>query len=292
MTSPRTVLVTGATGTVGRPLALRLADDPELRVRALVRSPDRAQDLAPAGITLVEGDFESADALARACLGVDTLVLVTAANPRAADQAHAAIAAARKAGVRKVVRLSAVKADPDGPTDNTRQHGRTEAELRATGMTFVLLRPMAFMQNLLWSLSPVLATGQLFQGVGAAKLALVDTRDVVDALASATLSDDFDGRVYELTGPRSIGYAEVAEVLAGALGRPVQYVAVPPQAAGESMRALGADDWTVQLVHDYSTAYGRGFGDFTTDAVAQLTGHPARDIAAFVHEVVVPATRA
>lgn len=229
MAERNTILVTGATGTIGRPLTTRLAADPSLRVRALVRDPEKAGTIGNA--ELVRGDFGDAASLASAMKGIDTLVLVTAAGAHAFEQAHAAITAAREAGVRKLVRLSAIKADPEGPTDNTRQHGRTEAEIRASGLTYVFLRPAAFFQNLLWSAQTVLGQGQLYQGTGAAKVGFIDTRDVVDALFAAATSDRFDGQALELTGPRSIDYHEVAAALGRALGRTITYVPGPSRSA-------------------------------------------------------------
>jgi uncharacterized protein YbjT (DUF2867 family) len=292
MAHPTTILVTGATGTVGRPLALQLARNPELHVRALVRDPERARELAEAGIELRTGSFEDAASLAAAIAEVDTVVLLTAANPRASEQAHAMIEAARTAKVRRIVRLSAIKASIDGPTENTRQHGRTEAELAASGIPFVAVRPAAYLQNLLWSLHGVLAEGRLFHGIGDARIALIDTRDVTDALARLAVDDGFDGQRLELTGPRSLGYDEIAAALAEALARPVQAIAVTPEAMGEAMRGFGADPWMAKLGQDYETAYRAGWGDFTTDAVQTLTGHPARTLASFVGEVVVPASKA
>lgn len=285
------ILVTGATGTVGRPLSLQLAARDGLRVRALVRDPGKAADLVDAGVEVVGGDFGDDASLARAMSGIGTVVLITAPGAHASAQAHAAIAAARAAGVEKIVRLSAIKASVDGPTDNTRQHGRTEAELRESGLTFVALRPSAFFQNFLWSAAPILGEGRLYAGSGGAKVGFIDTRDVVDALAAAATTDRFDGQSLELTGPRSVDHDEVAAALGRALGREVAHVAITPEQSSEPLRAMGADAWTVQLVADYARAYAKGWGDFVTDAVQQLTGHAPRDVDSFARDVFVPATR-
>lgn len=290
MTNAKTILITGATGTIGRPLARSLAKARGVRLCALVRNPASAADLADAGVALVPGSFEDPASLAAAMSGVDTLVLITAANSRAAEQAAAAIEAAR--GVRRIIRLSAVKASVDGPTDNTRQHGRTEAALRATGAATTILRPMAFFQNLLWSVDAVALQGTLSQAIGDARLSLIDTRDVVEALERVTLFDRHDGKTFELTGPAAIGYAQVAESLGRALGRSVRYMPITPDALAEFARRGGVDDWTAALMHDYSVAYGNGYGDFTTDAVETLTGHPARSVDDFAREVFTPAARA
>lgn len=279
-----TVLVTGATGTVGSDVARIVAKTHGLRVRALVRDPAKARALADLGVDLATGSFEDPVSLASAVAGVDTLALITAPGAHAADQAARAIAAAKQAGVRKIVRLSAIKAAPDGPTDNTRQHAGTERLLRESGLVYVALRPSFFMQNLLGMAASARTDGKLYSGMGAGKIAMIDTRDVAEALAAAVTSSAYDGQALELSGPASVSFAQVAAALGEALRRPVEYIAIPPVAAGEALRAYGADEWTVQVMTDYMTAYSQGFGDFVTDAVPRMTGHPARSLASFVRE--------
>lgn len=286
----RTILVTGATGTVGSRLAHSLATSSDLNVRALVRDEAKAGELASLGIELRRGSFEDEASLTAALRGVDTLVLITAAGPRAGEQAAAAIERARGAGIRKIVRLSAIKASPDGPTDNTRQHGRTERLLRDSGLAFVALRPQYYMQNVLGSLASILREGVLYAGVGDARIGMIDTRDVADCMERAVRTGDFDGQSLELTGPESVSHEQVAATLSEALARPVEYVAISPEAVGESMRPASGD-WLAQLMVDYMRAYSGGFGDFVTDAVQAMTGRPARSLAAFAREVFAPAAR-
>lgn len=282
----KNIVVTGATGTIGRRVVDGLLAK-NLPVTALVRDAAKA----PATTTAAVGTFEDRASLERAFEGADTVVLVTAANARADQQTLTAIAAAKAARVRKIVRISALKADPDGPTDNTRQHGRTEAALRDSGMTYVILRPHLFLQNLLGSLRSITGEGKLYWATGSAKMGMIDTRDASDAAVVAATTSDFDGQTFELTGPESIDYHRVAAAISKGLGREVTYVPVPPQAMGETMRSFGADDWTAKLITDYTTAYTAGFGDFTTDHVKRITGRAPRSIDDFVREVLVPAAR-
>jgi uncharacterized protein YbjT (DUF2867 family) len=280
----KNIVVTGATGTIGRRVVEGLLAK-NLPVTALVRDAQKT----PPGATAAVGTFEDRASLERAFAGADTVVLITAANIHAAEQTLTAIAAAKAAKVRKVVRISALKADTQGPTDNTRQHGRTEAALRDSGMTYVILRPHLFLQNLLGSLPTITGEGKLYWATGDAKMGLIDTRDAADAAIVATTSSDFDNQTLELTGPVSIDYHHVAAAIARGLGRDIVYVPIPPQAMGETMRSYGADDWTAKLIVDYTTAYTAGFGDFTTDNVQRITGHPPRSVDDFVREVLVPA---
>lgn len=290
-TSKINVLVTGGTGTVGRQTLHALLETGDVAVRALVRDVAKANWIAEAGGELVTGSFEDDDAVNDALADVDTLALITPPGPRAFEQAAKVVALAKQAGVGKVVRVSAIKAAEDGPTDNTRQHGMTERAIRESGMTYVFLRPNYFMQNLMGSLGPVLQEGKLYAGMGDAKIAVIDARDVGDAVAAAVRTDAFDGEALELSGPQSVGHNTIAAAIGQALGHHVEYVAVPPEAVGESLRRFGFDDWTVQVIVDYARAYSQGFGDFVTDAVRSLTGHEPRDIAMFAREILTPAAK-
>jgi NAD(P)H dehydrogenase (quinone) len=291
MSKSKNIAVTGATGTIGRRVVEGLIAK-EAPVVALVRHAAKGAALEPLGARLAVGSFEDPASLERAFAGADTVVLISAANANAVEQTVSAIEAATRSGVRKIVRISALKADPDGPTDNTRQHGRTEAALRASGLTHVILRPHLFLQNLLASIPTIVGQGKIYFGVGSARMGMVDTRDVADAAVIAATTDRFDGQTLELTGPVSVDYNEVAAAIGRGLGREVSYVAVPPEAVAEAVRQSGADEWTAGILRDYCTAYGKGWGDFTTDAVSQVTGKAPRSLDDFVREVLVPAARA
>jgi len=286
----KNIVVTGATGTIGRRVVEGLVAR-RAPVTALVHSAGKAPDLETLGARTAVGAFEDPASLERAFAGADAIVLITPPGPHAFEQTITAIDAAKRAGARKIVRISALKADPEGPTDNTRQHGRTEAALRASGLTYVILRPHLFLQNLFGSLPQILGEGKLYWGVGAGKMGMIDTRDVSDAAVVAATSDAFDGQTLELTGPASIDYHQVAAAIGRGLGRDVTYVPIPPEAAGEALRKYGAPEWAVNVIRDYCTAYSKGWGDFTTGEVARITGHAPRSVDDFVREVLVPATQ-
>jgi uncharacterized protein YbjT (DUF2867 family) len=285
----RTVLVTGATGNVGSHVAAQLAGRSDLKLRVFVRDAGKAAALAQAGAEIATGDFEDAAPVRAAMRGVDTVVLITAAGPHAVDLATAAVAAARAAGVRRIVRLSVINAAEDGPTDNVRQHGRTDKAIRESGLTYTLLRPNFFMQNMLAAAGTINAEGSMYYGMGDGKIGIIDSRDIADALVGAVLSEDFNNQVLDLTGPESLSMYDMAGILSEALRRPVRYVAVPPEAVEQSLRQLNMGDWFPGVMRDYSAAYARGWGDVVTDAVPRLSGHPARSYATFAREVMAPA---
>ena len=288
---PRKVLITGATGNIGSQLSPRLAASDDLEARAFVHDENKASALREAGVECVIGSFEDAKSVGEAVDGIDTVVLITAPNAHAYDQAVSILAAAKSAGVRKIVRLSAIKGSPDGPTDNTRQHGRFDQELQSSGLTYVILRPHFYMQNLFMSAQTIGSEGNMYWGMGDGRLGIIDVRDIVDCAEAVVLSDQFDNQILSPTGPASISFHDVAKALTDALGRPVSYVPVSPEAVEQSLREMNMGDYFPTIMRDYSQAYSENWGDYVTEDVQVVTGHPARAIADFAREVLAPALK-
>lgn len=283
-----TILVTGATGTVASELIPSMARSGR-KVRAMVRSDTKARGLAVGDAEVVLGDYGDPDSLDRALAGVETLLLVTPPHGQAAEWASAGIAAAKRAGVKRVVRISAIKAAPDGPNDNSRQHAHTDEEVRRSGLDFVILRPHFFMQNCLFGAAESIASDGVIRFAGGeARLGMIDPRDIADVAARVLVDLSWDGGTYDLTGPASISFCEVAETLSGELGCRVRYVPIAPEAAAEMVRNLGGNEWQAEATYGYFRAYAAGWGDFTTDWVPRISGHPARSFADFAREVMLP----
>jgi uncharacterized protein YbjT (DUF2867 family) len=286
----RKVLVTGATGRIGGQLVPRLAGYNDLAVRAFVRNAKKAAPLEISGAKLALGRLEDPHSVRIAVDGIDTVVLITPATPDAADQASSVLAAAKAAGVRKIVRISVFKAAVDGPSGITRLHGRTDSEILESGLTYTILRPPFFMQNLFFMAADSLAReGRLSFGIGYGRLGMIDLRDIVDCAESCVVSDAYDDQVFTLTGPESIGFHHIASRLNDILGRPVQYIPVPPEAVERSIRAMGMGEWYAQVMRDLCRAYSENWGDLTTDSVARITGRAPRSFDVFAREIMVPA---
>jgi uncharacterized protein YbjT (DUF2867 family) len=109
------------------------------------------------------------------------------------------------------------------------------------------------------------------------------------ASASALLDPSWDGNTYDLTGPDSISFHDIARQLSELVGREIRYVPMSPDRLAQSIRDVGLDEWYAQGYHDYLRAYSEGWGDFTTDAVAAISGKPARSFKAFASDVLVRA---
>jgi uncharacterized protein YbjT (DUF2867 family) len=281
----RTLMITGATGSVSSALIDALAGA-QVKLRALVRNVERASRLRERGIELVEGDLDDPASLEGKLDGVQDLWLLTAVGPRAPENSMNGLWAARRAGVERVVRMSAIGAAHDAPTRNGRLHALSDAELASSGLRYTVVKPHYFMQNLLYAADGVARDGVFYQDMGDARLGMIDVRDIGEFAAKVLLdaSGRHDGKTYTLTGPESVSFETVAARLSETLGRAVRYQPVTHEALRASLLGLGFPKWLADMMIEYGTAYGNGWGDFTTDAFESVVGRPPRGIAEFVRD--------
>jgi uncharacterized protein YbjT (DUF2867 family) len=225
------IVVTGATGTVGRVVARLLARDHP--VRLFVRSPDTAGTL-DGRVEVVRGQYDDRDALRRALEGARAAFLVTN-HPTEPDDARFAEAGAA-VGLRHVVKLSGFSVgDPEADDFITRRQQENEEIIRASGLDWTFLRPRAFMSNTLSWAASVRNEGIVRALHGGAGHSVIDPRDVAEAAVRALTEPGHAGRAYALTGPEAITAAEQAEQLGKVLGRPLEFRELTVDQARESL---------------------------------------------------------
>ena len=230
MNTATTILVTGATGTVGTSL-IPLLTARGANVRALVRDAGRTK-ISDSRIQTVVGDFADPASLRVAVEGVDAVFLACGNVPEQVAYECAVIDAAAQAGVRRIVKLSARGAAIGAPAAYWHWHGLIEQHLQASTVPAVLLQPGFAMTNLLGAAEHVRQPGHAVRsGRRCAKIAMIDPADVAAVAAVVLTTDGHDGRTYVVTGPEAITYAQVAAQLAAATGRHVGFVDIPPEAA-------------------------------------------------------------
>ncbi len=282
------ILVTGATGTIGTDILCILNQKGAMGVRALVRDAEKAALVATYGAEPAIGVFEDRPALDSALSNIETVMLITPASSEAEEQASSLVDAAKAAGAQRIVRVSAIKADPGGPTNNTRAHGRTEVKIVASGLGHVFLRPNLFMQNLFMAVGQIKQHGQFSFAMGDGKMGMIDTRDVAACAVECAFSDSWDGQTLELTGPEALSFSDAASVLSELSGTPIEYVPIAPDDIYAMIEGAGWGGWMAALARDYGLAYASGWGEFTTGNVEKITGKPPKAFRDFVEEVFLP----
>jgi uncharacterized protein YbjT (DUF2867 family) len=281
LTGSPDVVVTGATGTIGRALVARLVER-GLAVRAVVRRPDA---LVPGAETVV-ADLDDPRTLPAAFAGARQMflnvagaALVEGEQPMVAQQL-AAIDAAVAAGIGHVAKISVQGAVPGGPLA-TGAHAVIEEHLADTGLPATVLQPSGFMQNLLTGVSTVTPDGALVDPYAGAAIAYIDADDIAAAAAAVLADGTGRGATHVLTGPRAITHTDVVAALARVVGRPVHVLPVTPEELARSLVEQGMAESFAQSVADLSRGVAAGELAGTTPSVHELTGRAPADIEAF-----------
>ena len=286
----KTILVTGATGNIGSYVIPQLLEG-GATVRALVRNVSKASGLAEAGVDLFEGDFSNQEKVNQAASGTDAILAITPAGPEAVAQGKVLLNAALDSGSPYYVRLSAIGAAMDAPTENGRLHFQSDDALIKSGLPYTILRPHYFMQNLFGSVETIKADGNMYWGMGDGKLGMIDVRDIANCCASLLLGTGHEGKIYTPTGPDTISFQNIADIISRGLDKNIKYVPISIEAVGEAIRQAGWGDWGANVMMDYSRAYAEGWGEFTNDDVEIITGNKPGSFQQFFDEVLAYALK-
>lgn len=263
------ILVTGATGTVGREVARRLPPGSEVRI--MTRDPARLADDAVRG-EVVQAGYADQRSLERALSGVTSVFLVT--NEVGEDDARI-IGAARRAGVRHVVKLSAAAvADPSADDLITRWQRANEELLRGSGMGWTLLRPRSFMSNSLAWATSIRAEHVVRAVFGSSANACVDPRDVAEVAVRALTEAGHTGRTHTLTGPEAITPVEQTGQLAALLGLRIRFEELSPAQARAGWCKRYPEPVSEALLQSARRQQAGGKAE-VQDTVRELTGRPA-----------------
>lgn len=274
------VLVTGATGNTGSILvpALREAG---VDVRALVRDESKTQPLKEIGVEIVVGDLDQPKTIAPAVEGVDKIYLLTWNGPTQEQQALNVIYAAKKAGNLHIVRHSMWGSEK---SRIIQQGFRVEQAVKSSGLPWTLLKPTFFMQNTIMAVQTIASDGVIYWDMGDGKLGMIDVRDVADAAFAVLTGSDHEGKSYILTGPEAISFHDVAATFSKVLGKEVNYVSVPGEAALDSMLSMGLPEWIARGYGELNEGFSGNFANRVTDNVETLTGHRARSFEQFARD--------
>jgi len=278
------LLVTGATGNVGRAVLTELAREP-VSIRALVRNPS-ALNLQAGNVELLVGDIYNDDDLKRAFEGVQTAFLAFAFSPRMAELHLRCVTAAKAAGVSRVVQLSGVGADKHVCCARAlRWLGRIESTTQEAKIRVTHLRPTFFMQNLFRFAKGIAEQGVIAGPFRSSKWTFVDARDVGAVGARAMLDSTRTDDAYTVTGSESLTYQEVAEKLGKVLGKTIRYQDITANEARGRLQASGASPVMIEATLELWDACASNLINVApTSVVKDFTGREPRSLEEFAEE--------
>jgi uncharacterized protein YbjT (DUF2867 family) len=270
------ILVSGATGLNGAELIRRLSQK-GVPVRALARNTAKAAAVLGAlpGVTIVEGDMARGETLAAPLAGVERAMLISSSEPAMVEVQSNFIDAAKKAGVRHVVKLSGIIPDVKSAFRFGRMHGEIELRLEASGMAFTHLRAGEFMPSYFRQVPAIVNKGAIFLPMADARIASIDIGDIADVAVAALTDPRHEGKTYPLTGPAALSMAEVAAKLSAATGRTIRYVNIPPEDARTAWLAAGFPLYLADGLTELFAERRAGKESRVSPLVPQLLGRPA-----------------
>ncbi|CAK06701.1 MULTISPECIES: SDR family oxidoreductase [Rhizobium] len=288
-----TILVTGATGNVGRQvvehLVKRGAD-----VRALVRDPSKAD--FPAGVSVAQGDFLDVDSLRNAMSGVSTLFLLNAVVPDEFTQALIALNVARSAGIERIVYLSVIHADVYVNVPHFAGKFGVERMIEQMGFKATILRPAYFIQNDLTVKDVITGYGAYPMPVGAKGLAMIDVRDIAEIAALELLRREQAAEPLaldriNLVGPETLTGTDIAAIWSDVLARPIRYGGDNTEGFEQNLKqfmpAWMAYDMRLMGERFLTDGMLPEAGD--VERLTKLLGRPLRSYSAFASETVASA---
>ncbi len=275
------IVVVGATGTIGSEL-IRLLAERDVAVRAMSRRPPEDD---PRNIEWVEGDLTDVDRLRDVFEGASRLYLATGNVADMVVLQKNAIRAAEQTGLQHVVKVSALGASDHSKSVIGMWHYVVERALRESKLSWTILRPHVFMQNVLDQAASIRETGSLYSPSADARIPMIDTRDIAAVAADVLTEEGHAGERYTLTGPEAVSYRDVARTLSDVLDRPIRYVAETEDDAWRRLHGEGQPPWLIGAQLSLA-AYQRAGGgtDIITDAVDSITSKPPRTIEAFARD--------
>lgn len=272
-----TLLITGATGTVGSALV------PALQAKDVtVNAMSRNRSDFP-GATSVLADLRNPASLEAALAGATGVFLNSPSTPDGADLQRRFADIAQAAGVQRVVLLSQYAADVDSPVRFLRWHAEVEAHVRQLDFEVTVLRPNLYMQSFLAFAASAAHSGVLAAPIDEAAVSAIDTRDIAEVAATVLTENGHAGATYTLTGPRAVTHTEIAATLSSESGHDITFAPVTSKQFAAALEGL-MPPWQLDgLIEDYAH-YDRGEASAVHTSVSDLLGRPARGIEDFARD--------
>lgn len=280
------IAVTGANGQLGRLVLKHLAGLTAQPVRALVRSPEKAGDLASDRISVVKGDYDDSATLPAALEGVDRLLLVSGSEVgKRVTQHKAVIDAAKAAGVRFIVYTSLLNV-PQSSLQLGAEHAETERLLRESGIAHAVLRNGWYVENFGGTIAAALAHGAVVGASGDGKFSAAGREDYAEAAARTIAGSDLSTRALELGGSPAFSLADVAAELSSQSGRKIPFNNLTEADYAGILVQAGLPEGFANVLADADRGASEGDLFTASTALEDLIGHPARPLSDFIADTL------
>ncbi|MBM2712183.1 SDR family oxidoreductase [Mesorhizobium caraganae] len=285
-----TLLVTGASGQLGRGVIRYLLDThkiPPARLIATTRNPESLADLAASGVVVRAADFNDAASLETAFKGADKVLIISTGDldlksGRRLKQHENAVAAAKNAGVSHLLYTSMPNPEPVSPVLFADDHYSTEQAIKGSGIPYTIFRNGWYQENLFLALPHAIASGRWYTSAGEGRIAHGARDDMAAAIAAGLASGSTDSKTYTLTGPHAYTTAEIAALVSEVTGKPLEVIQVPDEALTEGVKAAGVPEDFADVVVSFDVNTRSGRIAMVTDAIETLSGRKPQTLKQFL----------
>ncbi len=278
------IAVTGASGQLGRLVLGKLKQKvPATDVVALVRNPAKAKDL---GVEARAADYDQPATLDAALSGVDTLLLISSSEVGKRAPQHAnVIAAAKKAGVKRIVYTSLLHADRS-PLNLATEHKQTEADLKASGVPHTLLRNGWYTENYTGSVPAALANGAFYGSAGEGRISSSPRADYAEAAVAVLTSQGHDGKTYELAGDDAYTLADLAAEISKQTGKSIPYKNLPEADYAAALKGAGLPEGLAVALASWDVGASQGGLFEDGRQLSKLLGRPTTPLSTAVADAL------
>lgn len=275
-----TIAVTGATGQLGRLVVEKLKQKiPASDIVALARRPEKAADL---GVQVRAADYAKPETLGEALAGVDTLLLISSSEiGQRAVQHLNVIAAAKKAGVKRIVYTSMLHADASA-LNLAHEHRQTEAELKESGIPYTILRNGWYSENYTGSISGALAGGAFIGSAGDGKISAAPRADYAEAAAAVLTGKGHEGKVYELAADEAWTLSDLAAEISKRTGKDIPYKNIPEADYAAALKGFGLPEAFAASIASWDVGASNGALFDDGHQLSKLIGRPTAPLAVSV----------
>jgi len=280
--TPPKIIISGASGQLGREVVEFLLERgvPPTDLILVSRTPEKLSSFAERGANVRFGDFDKPESLDSAFAGGEKLLLIStdAMGPRRLTQHLAAIDAAKRTRIRRVVYTSIVAADRMAKAGVLADHYETEKALKRSGVPWTILRNQSYAEAELRSASRSIISGEYHTSAGGGRVAYVAHRDCAEAAAVVLLTAGNDRVTYDITGPELISPEDFARILSEVSGKPIRVVDLTDAAYFDELRSLGVPKEYAELLTSLNKTARGGLLSVRSSDFEKLTGHKPKSL--------------
>ncbi|TNE71994.1 SDR family oxidoreductase [bacterium] len=278
------IAVTGATGQLGRLVVAELKNKIGAEnIVALVRTPEKAADF---GVEVRSFDYAKPETQAEALKGIDRLVLISSSEiGQRAVQHKNVLEAAKQADIKWIVYTSLLHADTSS-LSLAGEHLETEAALKASGITFTILRNGWYTENYTASIGGALAGGAFIGSAGEGKVSAATRQDFAEAVVAAVTKESTQGKTFELAGDVSFTLADLAAEISAQTGKNIPYSNLPEAKYAEILTGFGLPEGFAAAIAGWDVSVSKGDVFDDSKQLSSLIGRPTTPLSVAVKDAL------